>query len=125
MNQVDPTSLEREPLAEPQKKRRGCVFYGCLSAVVVSVLVVVGIYFAAGKLNSKVREYAASLVKDYASTAPIDFALPALTESDYRVLRGRLDQFRKSIESGSATTPLKLSGEEINALLYYDPEFKT
>jgi hypothetical protein len=104
------------PDAPPVPKRRGCLFYGCLTGAVLLlafiVLVLVGVHYVKQKI--------------YSVTDAQAMALPAVDISPARMaeVRGRLDAFKKALDAPGAARPLSLSGDDINALISGDPNWQ-
>ena len=85
------------------RKQRGCFFYGCLSltilALVVTVFIAVGVYFAKRTVDT--------LINDYTATNPekieeLVYPAPKLNE-----LQTRVGTFQQAVEKGSGE-PLEL-----------------
>lgn len=108
-----------EPVSStaPTTKRRGCLFYGCLTVLVVALLVPVGLYFA-------VRSAVNSFIGKYADYKPM--ALPAveLTTTELDALEARLKAFESAISTNGTVQPLTLTAADINGLISRNPGFK-
>mgnify|MGYP000428947686 CR=1 FL=1 len=61
------------PALPPQKKPRGCFFYGCITALVLGIVLGVGAFFAIRYALDKLVE----VVEPYTESAPM--ALPQST----------------------------------------------
>jgi hypothetical protein len=101
---------------QPVAKRRGCFFYGCLTATILLVLALAG--FLVG-----VR-YLKKVVTEFTDTAPLTFPAVTLSQSELDALQQRVDKFRDAARKEEATEPLSLSSDEINALIARDPDAK-
>jgi len=105
----------------PPKPRKGCLFYGCLTLVVLSLAVLVGggvgLYFLYHKAQNFVQQYAGS--------EPMELPDVRYTESDQQEFKERIRIFSKGLEAGEATAPLELKGEDLNLLLASSPDLKT
>lgn len=107
--QVNPTATT----VPQQQKKRGCFFYGCLTAIVISIVLIIGVFVG-------VRYFRNVLIDNYTQTTPM--ALPPLdssTESYLRV-KSRVETFQTTIRSGKAAT-LELTAAEINTYLASQP----
>jgi hypothetical protein len=56
-------------------------------------------------------------VRSFTSTEPAVYPQPSITGHDLDVLKQRFGRFAASLEDGTASGPLVLTGEEINALV--------
>lgn len=105
------------PPAVPEKKPKGCLFYGCLTAVILAIVGGVGGYFLVKYAFDKIVEVVT------ANTDPTPMELPksTLPDADYSPLEQRVDAFGQALDAGQATPPLSLTAEEINALIARHP----
>lgn len=104
----------------PQKPRKGCLFYGCLTAAILAVALLVGGGIGVYVLKKKVDAF----VTQYAATEPQE--LPALryTDADLEQFKERLKVFTDGLRAGKPTEPLVLKGEDLNMLLAASPDLK-
>ena len=120
---IDPGDLPMSPdrfneVDEPPKPGHGCFYYGCITAIVLAVLMVVAIaisgYFG----------YQAYLkvVKQYTSPTPMTLPKVEMSKEDREALRGRIEAFKKALDQGEETEPLVLSGDELNVWLAEETE---
>jgi hypothetical protein len=104
----------------PEKKRHGCLFYGCITLIVFVLVVAVAAFFAvryiAGVANAKIAEYT--------DTQPMVFPKVDLPAGELEKLKARVDAFNTAVEAHSNAPALVLTGPEINALLANNPDFK-
>lgn len=103
----------------PQKKGRGCFFWGCISALIVGGLglllfVAVGV-FAYFQFNKLVQEYTAD--------APEPVPVVNLPEDQQKAIYERWDAFRKSLDDGK-DAEIVLNSDEINTLIDRESELK-
>ena len=98
------------------KNNRGCLFYGCLTVVILGIFVVAGITFGIWKL----KEYALS----YTDTMPREFARVIIPPEKIAEFSERIDAFSSAVKEGKNTGPLVLTAEEVNALIYDHMGFK-
>ncbi|MBM3822693.1 MAG: hypothetical protein FJ404_07405 [Verrucomicrobia bacterium] len=94
----------------PQKSGRGCVFYGCLTLLILAVLGSLGAYFG-------VRYAVKSLVNRFTDDHPASIPKATISETDWTSLQQRLAQFNQALESGSGGEDLVLTPLEINSLI--------
>lgn len=108
------------PLFEPPRKKRGCLFYGCLATIVVSIigviLVGVGIFFVYRGINE--------LVKQYGEDAPRAIPVSELPPAELKNVHDRVTGFQAALEAAKPTPPLVLTASEINALIDEHPQLK-
>ncbi|OJW17817.1 MAG: hypothetical protein BGO49_30415 [Planctomycetales bacterium 71-10] len=115
---VDPGKETWPADAEP--RRRGCLFYGCVGAVVLSVLLMLALALAALVSYRTIVRY-----RDmYTSDAPVELPKLATSEEERARAVARVEAFRKAVEAGEAVGPLSLSGDDLNALIQESPRLK-
>ena len=89
------------------KKGRGCFFYGCVTTIVLFIAVVIGIFFAV--------RYGFKVLRDqYTSPQGVAVAPVRLPAADGDRAVKRVDDFKKSLQSGTALEPLELSADELD-----------
>lgn len=101
-------------------KKRGCLFYGCLSLIIVALLVVtVGIlgYFF-------VKRTAEGWMRDYTDVAPARLERVEYSREETAVLQRKVAEFQKALESGTNLVELTLTAEDLNALISAQRELK-
>src|ERR1051326_5664597 len=94
--------------SSPPRKGRGCLFYGCLTCVVLllimAVLAVVAVRFVQNQVNT------------YTDTQPMKLARVEMTDADYQQLERRVKAFGDAMEKGTPIEPLMLTERDLNAL---------
>ena len=99
----DPTT------SPPPRKGRGCLFYGCLTCVVllllVGVLAVVAIRFVKNQVNA------------YTDSQPMKLPRVEMTDAEFQKLDERAKAFGDAMEKGKPAEPLILTERDINALI--------
>lgn len=105
---------------EPQPRQRGCFFYGCVFASVLSVLLIIVI---GGLIYMGVR-VAYRFIDEWTSTAPMELPKVQVTEDQRKMVKERVDTFREALEKGTAVEPLVLTGDDLNALIEDSEEFR-
>jgi hypothetical protein len=105
---------------EAPPRQRGCFFYGC---IIASVLALVMLVFVAILLFVAYR-WANRMVEEYTSTAPIPLPTVEMPAEQRQAVKDRVENFRKAVESGTASDPLVLSSDDLNALIEDNPELK-
>lgn len=107
-------------LPQPQKKPRGCFFYGCLTAIVLGVVVGVGGFF----VIRYALDQLAAMTEQYTDTAPMSLPESTLPAAEYQQLRERVTGFGKALDAGERPAPLVLAGDDLNALIANDPSWQ-
>src|SRR6266496_1426314 len=99
----DPTT------SPPPRKGRGCLFYGCLTCVVLllimALLAVVAIRFFKNQVNA------------YTDSQPMKLPRVEMTDAEYQQLDQRVKAFGDAMEKGKPAEPLILAERDINALI--------
>jgi len=105
---------------EAPVKKRGCFFYGCITAIVLAVVgalvIGLGTYFGARYLINKAMPYT--------DDAPTPLPPVEMAEADRASVRERFQAFRSAIDTDTPTEPLVLTADEINALIEENEEMK-
>jgi hypothetical protein len=108
-----------DPQPTPQKKR-GCLFYGCLSVAAIvllaGVLIGVGAYKFVTTVNAAILEYT--------DTAPAALPTNSLSVDQLRLVQDRVNAFDAAINGHSNTPPLTLTTQEVNALIADSQQIK-
>lgn len=103
-----------------EPRRRGCLFYGLVTAAVLSALIMVGLALAAWVSYRTILRY----LDMYTSTAPVELPRLATSESERRRALARIKAFHDAVEAGRAVAPLVLSGDDLNTLIQEWPRLK-
>src|SRR5882672_8994681 len=98
---------------QPIKRRRGCLFYGCLTSCILVLVVLAGLLLGYLKI-----------LNSFTDTKPIALPSVDMSDSDMQQVRHRVDTFRDDIRSARPTQPLSLTGNELNALIATDPNLQ-
>jgi len=98
---------------QPIKRRRGCLFYGCLTSCILVLVVLAGLILGYLKI-----------LNSFTDTKPTALPTVDMSDADMQQVRQRVDTFRNDVRSAHATQPLSLSANEINALIATDPNLK-
>ena len=105
-----------DALEPPIKKRRGCLFYGCLGGLVMLLIIVI-----AGLVGLR---YAKKMVTDFTDSAPTPLPGVKLSPAEIEVVRKRIEDFRQAVRAQRPTEPLSLTTDEINALIATDSDLE-
>jgi hypothetical protein len=97
---------------EEPRKSRGCLFYGCIAAIIMAVLglILMGIFFYV------LYSYYTGLLRDYTSTAPITIPKVEITDDQRKALDERVEAFKAALDKGEAAE-IVLNSDELNALI--------
>ena len=102
----------------PQEKpARGCFFWGCLSVIVVSLLIVIGVPVAG-------FFWVRSAVLRYTADEAAVIKVVEIPREEVEQLNKRLRSFLKGMDGGGAVNDLVLSEKDINALIEQDEELR-
>lgn len=97
-----------------------CVVVGLIGCgvifLMVLVIAVVG-YFG-------IKGFVTGMLEQYTSTDPVELPASQMDETEYAALEERVNAFKQGLDDGSIDTPLVLTGEDINALIAYHPDWK-
>ena len=101
---------------QPAKPRRGCFFYGCITGLVLLVLLLVallfGIHFAMKKL-----------VNQYTDTKPMELPTVQMSQAEIDKVKQRFAGVSRRRSARSARrSPCVLTADEINALIASGPD---
>lgn len=103
------------------KKKPGCLFYGCLTAVILALIVGagigIGVWYGVKKFNEAVEEYTA--------TTPQELPAVEMSDEDYTALEKRVAAFGQAMKDSQPAEALALTGDEINALLARSPSMQS
>jgi hypothetical protein len=97
---------------QPIKRRRGCLFYGCLTSCILVLVVLAGLILGYLKILNAF------------DTKPAALPTVDMSDADMQQVRQRVDSFRNDVRSAHQTQPLSLTANEINALIATDPNLK-
>jgi hypothetical protein len=96
--------------------KRGCFFYGCLTAIVLFVIVGLCAFLAV--------RYVRNQFNAYTDTAPVQLPKVEMSDAEYQQLEARAKVFNDGMDQGKPTEPLVLTEREINALLFKNANTK-
>ena len=104
-----------------EKSKKGCLFYGCLTSIILGLILFVAVPLA---LYYGVNVAVGKFVENYTDVDPIELPKVEMAEADLRILKQRVEQFRQAIQNKQSAPPLELTGEEINALIFHDAQLE-
>ena len=94
---------------QPPKPRRGCLFYGCITGVVLLVIVLGALMIG--------LHYVKTLVNRYTDTKPVELPTVQVSQAEAAQMKERFEAFQQAVREQRATKPLVLSADDINALI--------
>ena len=105
---------------EAPPHQRGCFFYGCIIAIVLTVLaaIFVGILLFVG------YRWLGRMAEEYTATAPEQLPVLEMSAENRQAVKDRVETFRKAVEVGTTVEPLVLTSDDLNALIEENPELK-
>jgi hypothetical protein len=98
----------------PQRQRRGCLFYGLVTAGALLLLLLLGTFLTI--------RYATNLVARYTDEKPAPLPKVQMAQAEIDRLQRRVDVFREKVQQKQKTEPLVLTASDINALIATDPD---
>jgi hypothetical protein len=112
--------MSDQPIPIKETKGRGCFFYGCLTSIVLVLVAALGVFFGIryglNKLNA--------LIAEYTDTQPLALPKVEISDAERAALDTRLATFYQALEARTATAPLTLTANEINALIASNPSLR-
>jgi hypothetical protein len=101
----------------PIRKGRGCFFYGCLTSLVLLLVVFLLALFTVRWIRNEINAYT--------DTAPMTLPKVEMAEPEFKALEQRMKTFGDAMEQGKPAEPLILTERDLNALLTQKPNMKT
>ena len=96
------------------KPRRGCFFYGCITGLVLLVLVL-------GALMVGLH-YVKKMVNQFTDSQPMELPTVQMSQGEIDKLKQRFEAFQKAVREQRPTEPLVLAADDINALIANGPD---
>ncbi|TWT85721.1 hypothetical protein Pla123a_05280 [Posidoniimonas polymericola] len=110
------------PEAPPEKKPKGCMFWGCLIVGIGGVLMLLllvgggfGAYF-----------WAKGQIEQYTSTEPAEIPVSEATDEEIAEIQARVDALQQAVENDqpAAQNEVVLTADDINALIASNQDMK-
>lgn len=98
-----------DPNSPAPSQKRGCFFYGCLTSVVLLLLVGLFAFLAVRFVRNQFNAYTDS--------APMTLPKVEISDDEFQKLQQRVKTFTEGMEQAKPVEPLALSERDINALL--------
>lgn len=97
-------------------RKRGCFFYGCLTCIVLSLVVVLVGYLGLRYVRNRLMEFT--------DTKPALIESVEVSAAQYEALEKRLADFGRVLDEKKVSQELRLTAEDINALIAKEPKLK-
>lgn len=101
-------------------KKRGCFFYGCITCVVLFLVLAIGgslvVWYTVHTVNG--------LVLEYTDTVPMPLPKVDMPADELARLKARVAAFSHALDAHTNTPPLVLTSRELNALMTNDADVK-
>jgi hypothetical protein len=104
----------------PEKKRHGCLFYGCITLICFALVVAVAAFFIIRYFVTVANK----TIAEYTETQPMTFPTVDMPEDELRKLQDRLTAFANAKDAHSNGPRLELSSRDINTLALSSTNFK-
>lgn len=102
---------------QPPKPRRGCFFYGCITGVVLLVIVLGALLVG--------LHYVKKMVNSFTDTKPMELPTLQMSKAEIDQVKQRFEAFQQAVREQRATKPLVLTADDINALIVSGTEPQT
>ena len=94
---------------QPPKPRRGCFFYGCITGVVLLVIVLGALLVG--------LHYVRKVVNRFTDNKPMELPTLQMSKAEIDQVKQRFEAFEQEVREQRATKPLVLTANDINALI--------
>lgn len=99
------------------KPRRGCFFCGCITGVVLLVMVLGALWIG--------LHYVKKMVNSFTDTKPVELPMVQMSQPEIDKLKQSFETFQQEVRDGRPTKPLTLTADDINALISSGAEWRT
>jgi hypothetical protein len=94
---------------QPPKPRRGCGFYGCITGIVLLVMMLGTLLLG--------WHYVKKMVMRFTDSKPAELPTLQMSPAEMAQAKERFESFLQSVREHHATKPLTLTADELNALI--------
>jgi len=94
---------------QPPKPRRGCGFYGCITGVVLLVMMLGALLLG--------WHYVKKLVVRFTDSKPMELPALQMSPAEMAQAKERFESFQQAVREHHATKPLTLTADELNAMI--------
>jgi hypothetical protein len=102
----------------PLPKKHGCFFYGCITSLILLLILALGGFLAARYGLKK----ASQVVAQYSDTNAVPLPTVQLPPEETKALLERVNAFSQALDAHTNAAPLVLTGPQVNAWLATRPE---
>ncbi len=124
MSSQDPEFYQTPKFSPEQEqappRQRGCFFYGCIIASVLALLMLISV----GILGFVGYRWLNRFAEEWTSTTPEKLPVLEMPAEKRQAVKDRVEAFRKAVAAGTASEPLVLSTDDLNALIEANEEWK-
>lgn len=99
-----------------EKEGRGCWFYGCITLLVLVVIVIGAIAFGAWWVQNRAMNY-------FTDQKPLEYAEANYSPEVAKQATTKIETFSKQLADTKQPATLTLTEDEINALIAHHPDF--
>ena len=99
---------------QPPKPRKGCFFFGCITSLVLLVLLLGALLLG--------LHYVKKLVNRFTDTQPMELPTVQMSQPEIDKVKERFEAFKAAVRERRPTKPLVLTADEINALIASGPD---
>lgn len=110
--------LPGAPASATKKQGRGCCFYGCLTAVVLTIILGISMFFIVKKGLNMLLDFAL----ENTTTTPIPLPTLDVTQDEYLQTKKKFEDFKKAVESGVGVESVEFTARELNSLIAQNPD---
>ena len=100
----------------PPKKKHGCFFYGCITSIVLVLIVAIGLFFTLRFAYDKFNEFTQS--------SPMTLPKAELPPGELAATQSQVRAFSQAVEAKKSGAALVLNEKQVNALIGSDPKLQ-
>src|SRR5436305_10450408 len=104
MNDYEPFESDVRP-----SRKHGCLFYGCISLIVLTVIVAIAVGLAV--------RYVTNTIYSYTSDHPAPVPHLEMPAGEIQAVEDRFRAFIDAVKAGKPVDPLVLTADDVNALI--------
>jgi hypothetical protein len=101
---------------ETPKRRRGCLFYGCLTGAVCLAAILLALLLGVYQLKK--------MFNQYTDNQPMPLPALQMSQPEIEQTQRSVEGFLDAVRAGRSTPPLALTGDEINAIIAANPDLR-
>jgi hypothetical protein len=101
---------------EPPKRRRGCLFYGCITGIICLVAILLALLLGLHQFKK--------VLSQYTDTRPMPLPAAQMDPAQASQVQRRVESFQEALRGGHAASALVLTADDIDALIATSPDFQ-